>query len=372
MIDIRWTELTLGLSLLFNISFFLYVIVNFRRSVVSPLWQNTRPNKWLLLFSFLLIIFVSPGSSSDWYSYQDLVWNYDLTPGATNHGEPIYRHIVSLVNQNYLLFRIIVWGGAFLLSCMVFNRMGININVAVYFLISVFLLRFNYARATLAMASYFQGLSLLLKPNKNRRVLSFLLAALFLWGAYEFHISMLPVLLLTIVAFLPLDKPYVLIPLLVFLPILATYISNHFYFIDLLEDETIVNSFNRYSEREGVTSNIMGIIANIIMYGAFVIPIIVTTLIVASFNKQIDVYIKRLYRVTISIALFASSFLFMEFQSLIFVYRFLFMTFIPITVICVYLYQNRMMSKPVFSFVVLWGVLSNMQPLFTGLYHLIR
>lgn len=372
MIDLRWTELTPGLSLLFNISFFLFVVLNYRKSVVSPLWPITRLNKWLFLFSFLLIVFVSPGSGSDWYSYQDLVWNYDLTPGATNHGEPIYRHIISLVNRNYLLFRIIVWGGAFLLSCMTFKRMDINTNVAIYFLVSVFLLRFNYARATLAMASYFMGLSLLLRPNKNRRILSYSLAVLFFVGAYEFHFSMLPVLLLTLVAFLPLDKPYVLIILLISLPLLATYISNHFYIIDLLEDETIANSFSRYTEREGVTSNFLGIIANIIMYGAFVIPILITTLIVVRFNKHIDIYIIRMYRVAISIVFFASSFLFMEFQSLIFVYRYLFMTFLPLTIMCVYFYQRKMMSKSVFSFIVMWGIISNIQPLFTGLYHLIR
>lgn len=371
MIDLRWTELTPGLSLLFNISFFLFIVVFYRKNVVSPLWQDKRLNKWLFLFSFLLIIFVSPGSGSDWYSYQDLVWNYDLTPGATNHGEPIYRHIISLVNQNYLLFRIIVWGGAFLLSCVAFKRMDINTNVAIFFLVAVFLLRFNYARATLAMASYFMGLSHLLKPCRIK-VLSYLLVVLFFVGAYEFHISMLPVLLLTIVAFLPLDKSYILLSLLILLPIFATYLSNHFYILDLLDDETIADSFNRYSEREGVVSNIIGIIANIILYGAFVIPILITTVIVIKNNKHIDLYVKRLYRVTISIVLFATSFLFMGFQSLIFVYRFLFMTFIPLTILCVYFYQNKMMSKSVYSFIVLWGILSNMQPLFTGLYHLVR
>ena len=373
MIDLRWTDLSFGISLFFNISFLLYLVVFYRKSVALPTFDDKKSIS-LLLYSLLLVIIVSAGSNSDWYNYQEMVWNYDPRAGASNYGEPFYSFLIAFVNQNYLLFRLFVWGGALLLSCLAFERFSVDINVAVFFLISVFLIRFNYARASLAMSSYFFGLSFLLKPIKRLRVLSFILVALLFWGAYEFHHSLLPILLLTIVAYLPLDKYYVLFLILILLPVGASIISNTVLggsslTIDLLEDEYFSSKVATYSEREYGRSNILGIIGNILMYGAFIIPAFFTTILVTHNSKSIELPVKRLYRLMISIVLFAVSFLFTRFNSYLFFYRYLFMSMIPLTILCTYLYQNGFMKKRIYTCIVLWGMVSTVQPLLTGLYH---
>lgn len=373
MIDLRWTDLSFGLSLFFNLAFLLFVFVYYKECVSLPAFGEKKRIS-LLLYSLVLVIVVSAGSNSDWYSYQQMVWDFDPTAGATNYGESFYSYLIAFVNQNYLLFRLFVWGGAFILSLFVFARFGVDVNVAVFFLISVFLIRFNYARASLAMSSYFFGLSFLLKPIKSHRLLSFILMALSFWGAYEFHHSLLPILLLTLVVYLPIDKYYVLLLILVLLPFGASIISNSVMSgssltADLFEDDYFTTKIAAYSDREYGQSSLLGIIGNILMYGAFVFPALITTILVARNSKSLELHVKRLYRLMISIVLFSVSFLFMGINSYLFFYRYLFMSMIPLTILCTYLYQNSIMKKNLYICIVLWGIVSTVQPLITGLYH---
>lgn len=371
MIDLNWTSLSFGLSLFFTIAYFLYVIIFYRKYVTNPDWQRLKGNWGLIMFSLFLIIVVSSSNSSDWFSYQQIVWNYDLGYGAINHGEPVYRYIVKLVNKNYLLFRIIIWGGAFLLSCFTFRRFEVNVNVASFFLIAVFLLKFNYSRSTLAMASYFLGLSFLIKPLKNNRIISWILVGLFFLGAYEFHHSLLPVLLLSITAFLPINKPYVIFLLIILLPFLSVIIDRSFHMVDFIGDESISSKFDSYLERESESANFLGYISNVIMYVAFVLPILINTIVVVKYHKVLTPPIVRLFRVTFTIVIFAVSFLFMGLNSYLFVYRYLFMAFIPLTILTVYFYQNQLLSKKFYTIILWCGIIANIQPLIVGLHHLI-
>ena len=368
MIDFNWTESTLGLSLFFLLSYILFVIAFYKRCVYRPLWRRKNTNTLLALFAFFLIIIVSENSGSDWYNYQHMVWNYDLTGWEGNHGERVYYYIIRFVNKNYLLFRLIVWGGAFGLTCMFFKRMDININIAIYFIIAVFLIRYNYSRSILAMASYFYGLSFMIKPLKEQNVLNILIVLLFMLGAYVFHHSLLPLLLLSLVMYFPLNKPFVLFILVVLLPIIAAIIMSYFNIIDTFEDEYLTERFNRYVTQERDGANIFGRIANVLMYGAFAIPIVLTTITIFKNRNLVDITMTRLYRVMIAITLFSLSFLFMGLMSTIFTYRYLFMTTIPIAILAVYLYTNRMMSKKKYAMIVIWGIISNIQLLLYGLY----
>ena len=370
MIDLNWTELSFGLALFFTIAYFLYVVSFYRKCVLHPDWQQTKGNWGLFLFSLFLIIVASNGNTSDWFSYQQIVWNYDFGPQGVNHGEPVYAYIVKFVNKNYLLFRIIVWGGAFLLACITFKRFEVNVNVAAFVLVAAFLLKFNYARASLAMASYFLGLSFLLKPIKNLKVLSIALTALFFWGAYEFHHSLLPVLYITIMAYVPLNR-FSLLVIIVLLPFVVSYLSNSIDVASILEDESIASKFESYTERADGFTNFLGYISKIIGYGSFVIPITIITLSINKQQKKIELPMLRFYRVTIAVFLFAVSFLFMGLQSEFFIYRYLFVTFIPISVLSTYLYENEILSRSKFTIMVLSGICAQAFSFIVGFYHTI-
>ena len=368
MIDLSWTELSVGLALFFNASYARYILSYYRRYSTRFLCNKSSLNKSLVFFSLLLIIFVSSGSNSDWYHYQDMVWNYKFYDGAHNHGEPIYGYIIQFINKNYLLFRLIVWGGAFLIVIRTFKRFELNINTAIFFLIAVFLLKFNYARASLAMSCYFFALSFLIKPEKAGMILNLVVAALFFWAAYEFHHSLLPVILLTSAVYIPLDKPIVAISLIITIPSFASYVFSHLNLLSNFVNEESIQKLGGYIQQETEQANFFGQIRNVIQYGAFVLPLIIDILTVFKHKKVVEISIQRLLRITIAITLFAIMFLFMNIQSTVFTYRYLFMTFIPLTIISVHLFQSGIMKKRLFCLILLWGIGSNVYELLYGLY----
>lgn len=368
MIDLYWTSPTIGLALFFLLAYLFYVLIYYKKNVTHPQRQQYHNNWGLFLFSLLLIIVVSESPNADWYSYQKMIWEYDLSEGAINYGEPIYRYIVQFVNRNYLLFRLVVWGGAFLLARITFRRFGLNVNIASFVLVSVFLIKFNYARASLGMACYFFGLSFLLKPSKKGKFIDLLIIILSFIGAYEFHHSMLVLLAFTLLIYLPLDKPVVLLGLLLALPVMASIISHNFDFVNFFNDEYLSNKVQGVVAFTAESANIYGIISAIISYGAFVVPLLVTLIIMFKHQKELEISIVRLFRLTVCVDLFALSFLFMGLDSNLLFYRHLFMTFIPLTVLSVYFYEKQLMSRKWFSFIVLWGIMSQSYTLIFQIY----
>lgn len=371
MIDLNWTKPSSGLAFFFLIAYLCYVIVYYRKNVKYPQWQHNQINWGLFLFSLFLIIVVSDSWNSDWYSYQKLVWEYDFRVGAANYGEPIYSFIVRFVNRNYLLFRLFVWGGAFLLTRFSFRRFGLNVNIASFVLVSVFLLKFNYARATLGMSCYFFGLTFLLKPLK-KGILDLIIISLSFIGAYAFHHSMLVLLAFTLLVYLPLDKPVVLLVLAMLLPAIGFVMSKNVNFVDAFDDEYLTNKVQGGLAHTAEPANLYGVISNIISYGAFVIPLLATLIIVFKNKKELDISIVRLFRLMVCVDLFALSFLFMGLPSYLLVYRHLYMTFIPLTILSVWFYEKRLMRRKWLSFIVLWGILSQSYSLFYQLYNTLR
>ena len=368
MIDFSWTECTRGLSLFFVFIYLLFVVVYYKKNVTNFSFQKNRGNFWMILFALLLILIVAASNQSDWFSYQRLVKEYDFTPGAFHHTEPIYGVIIRIVNRNYLLFRIVVWGGAFLLVSLTLQRFEVNPNISIFFIISAYLLTFNYARATLAMAFYFYGLSFLIKPIKGFRIWSLLLMAVFFFCAYSFHHSLLALVFLTIMAYMPLNKPYMIVIMLIALPFIAMLVQNSFAFVDAFEEESLSNKLELYSNVQKGRMNLFGLLRYTIQYGSFYVPIVLDTIIVMKHYRQLDRPIIRLHRVMLAITVFSLTFLFMGLENQIMYYRFLYMTFIPIVIISVYLLEHSLLKKRQYTAIVLLGMLNQLYTLLYAIY----
>lgn len=354
MFDFTWSDHTIGNVLYCAVIYLLFVLLFYKKYVKYALYQEHKSNQWLMLTALILII--TACIDGDWFHYREMVHNYDFIAGAYNHGEPVYAFIISFVKKNYLLFRIFVWGGAFVLTFFTFKRFEINVNTAVFFIIVLFLVKFNYSRATLGMSSYFLGLSFLLKPIKRKKMLSFIVAAFLMLLAYDFHHSMITLVVLTIVAYLPMDKPFVVIIMLLLLPIVSSVLHNNLFLIDQWENEYLSDKFSHYIERETGPSNMLGIIGGIIGYGVFVIPLFLNTIVVFKNNRLIETPMKRLFRIVLSTSVLAFAFALMKLDSTIFIYRILYMTYIPLTILTVYFYEKGFVKLKQYSLIVFWGV----------------
>jgi hypothetical protein len=367
MIDLTWTKTTVGLVLFFTILYLLFVFLYYKKYAYKPQFQHKKLDIVLAFYAFILILIVAPNEGSDWFSYQEHVWQYDFK-SLYQHYEPIYGVIIGLVNKNYLLFRIIVWGGAFLLTCYAFKRFKVNRNLGIFFIITVFLLTFNYARSTLGMSCYCVGLSLLLKPTKGYTLINYLFALFFFFCAYSFHHSLLILVGMTFAIFLPLDRPVIIIAALLLVPTAAAIMYGYFELAENLGDEDVSEKLRLYEEVEKASWNLNGTIRYAIQYGAFYFPIIVNTIAVIKNKNQLEAVYIRINNVILATVLASTAFLFMGFDNLIFVYRILFMTMIPSSILTVFLYQNKFLKRRMYTAVLLWGVAGTLFPLLYGIY----
>lgn len=355
MIDFTWTDHTAANILYCGVIYLMFIVLFYNRYVTNALNQSNRND--YLLFGVAFVLIITACIDGDWFSYREMVVDYDFSVGAYNHGELIYAFIISFVKKNYLLFRIIVWGGAWLFTYFAFKRFEVNVNIAMFFLIAVFLIKFNYSRATLGMASCCLGASYLLKAKNGFLVINLVLAAFFFWLGYEFHNSMLLLIIVSIIIIpLPVDRPFLIVVFFITLPIIAYFVSNLFSFIDLLENEYLSEKFFHYLDRTTNKSNFFGIILNIINYGVFIIPLVFDTIVINNHRRDIPIVIIHLYRIVISVTILSFSFLFMGLESTVFVYRILFMSFIPLIIITVYLFENKFLSFRRYAIIVQWGV----------------
>lgn len=376
MIDITYTELTLGLSITCLVIFLVITASNWYPCTWPgedrPLAPERKLYFTLSFFAFSLFCCIN----SDFFHYQEMVWQYDFTSGAMNHGEPIYGAIIELVGKNYLLFRIIVWGSALFIIRLTFHRFCIDSYVAQFFLFSCFFLTFSYARASLAMAIYFYGLSFLLVPSERSQLFNIICGIGLIISSYFFHHSMLIAIILTIVCIWPFNK-WILISIIVSLPIIIRVFDLLFFPIlssqDFFAGDDTMSKFSRYVEAERETANWKGHLQDIISYLRFFAPLIVLS-IAQYIRKEIEVpsYIDRLFKITFSLIVISLLFLSLGLDNKVFFYRILFMTYIPLTILIAFHVHEGSISRRMFIALTIYGILSQLYSFFIVTYSLIK
>ena len=224
-------ETTLFHLVLFFI-IYLTMIVRYRKvlfskgEVLYPSgWKNNIP--FLLCCLFLIIAAFNRG---DFFHYFDIVKNFNSIP--VTHMERFYEWLIVALNSNYLLWRIVVWGGAFLLFLLTAKRMNLNSVLPSLVLFACFINCFNYSRFSLACAVYFWGLSFILRPIGNK-ILSYILGGALILSCQFFHSSTSVLIIITPVIWLPYSKQVIILAIIltpIILKLLPSYIMETVFF----------------------------------------------------------------------------------------------------------------------------------------------
>ena len=223
---------------------------------------------------------MTPFFSGDFYHYIEWVEKANVLWDINefSHIEIAYQYISSFVNGSYFPFRFIVWGGEILLIGITAKRYDVSVKLTLYLILLLFPVLYSYARASLAMAVYFFGLSFVLKPIKNR-LLSYILAALFIIICPIFHRSIYVLIAITPITLLPLFYSF-RSKWKLFLYILCIAISVYAFskvllYLDLVEiigDETLQAKLTKYSEKEvlekGLAGKLKTLLENIFRWGS--------------------------------------------------------------------------------------------------------
>lgn len=359
MFDFPFHEASVWTGLYCLLFYLIIVISNYRSGLKFP-YQipiSSSKRRWTIFFIGFFI--VTHCSNGDFFHLQESVYYYWKVRGNTWNitDEEFYSKLALFVEGNYFLFRIIVWGGAFVAFCWTAKRMEISVYYAAILLIATHSLIFGYARASLAMAVYFLGLSFLSKPSKSK-LLSYCIGFFLIFLSLKFHNSAIIMIAMTLMLFVPMRK-WNIILVLVLIPLIAVVFKDYFALIAFSDstDEAIAKKIQNYSERE-LQHGISGIINMILEYTSFYLPFILTSiaLFFKEGYKKCPVEILRFYKVAFGLVFVSIVFAFLGSSYITFVYRILFMSMIPVTLIVTKLYQIQLLSRKHLMWIVISGV----------------
>lgn len=314
--------------------------------------MQSKKDKNLSVCFAMVLLAVIAFHGDDWFHYADSVRQMRIdTMGDTNL-EPIYYFIVQFIHQNYILFRIVVWGIAYILLWNTVKRLKIEISCFNFIFIICFLTTFNYARASLAMAVFFCGYSFLVKPTENKRHISILLGLLLMMSSLFFHKSAIfAICMAPFSLFIKINRKLVLIILCLFLLFFTTFISliNQEIFPRLFEanNSNLIDTETAYiymaKEIESETRNFLGNVRYFLSYACYYLCALLHLVLVFK-NKYmlLPSYIKRFYNLGL-IILLASNIFLIDFgvNTFVFFYRTLYFSMIPFAISISYLYQNN-------------------------------
>lgn len=350
MFDIHVVELTKELYFTANIFYILIIMLFWKRNVTY--FDDPMPSQKLMTF-IIIIFLLFAFDGGDYYHYCRKVHEGDM-----EKNEEIYSYIVELVGRNYLLFRLIIWGGALLIFQKTARRFNLNVPRTTFILFAMFITIFDYARASLAMSIYFLGLSYICVPSKNK-VFSYIYAVALIITSTYFHRSMAIAGIMTIMAFLPLNKKTI--------PLMLMFFAVSGFFLNSLLDtflgaQMFSDDINSKIERTAGIDiewemSTFEWIRRYIEYSLFFGPLIL--LYYKFFYKPEQVISEsfvKLYKVALGMVLLALATLITDLQSFVLFYRFLYMAMIPVVLLVSYSRQEMIISEKMFLTIMRVGV----------------
>lgn len=356
----------------------------FRGNVTHIYEQENNKTRTILLFCGLLLFALTSFMNGDFFHYYEFMSEYKTRVyGDQERGlEIFYQYLIYFINGNYPLFRLAVWGSSLILIVFAAQKFRVNVYHTLFIILAGYIIVFSYARATLAMAVLSVGLVLASIASLYpffKRFRSTLVAILIIISSIYFHRSMLPIIFIAFGWILMPWKRQLsryslwLFPVLVAIcsMILNIAFEEVFLMANTIDDQTgMLDKAEFYAEQEAVETNVNGHIRLALHYSVFFVPFVIISIFFRSTQtvRMLDNHIIWLYQAIYLLFVFATSFLFVDMDSNVLFYRYLYMTFIPLTILIVYLKDRRLLEKRHYLWMVTCFIISNLCQLFLFIY----
>lgn len=328
---------------------------------------SSRRLYFALFMWFLFDVFAFWGS--DWFhlyvAYKDIQVENLIV-------EDVYTWIAhNLAPNNYILFRIIVWGAAQFFLWDTFRRISISSHLLLAVFLSVWLIWFSYARVSLAMAMAFWGLTIYHKSH-GISIIPKIIGLCAIAASFYFHKSAIFIIFVSLLTILTskVNKITFIICLIAF-PLFA-YILNDgvvdsvlLTMTDKTEDlDNYITKAQYYMESDEIDKGIGPLIGLLLERIPYYLIIVLGGIALFSTNNNtspinneesldapvdndeivftIPEDIKVFIRALLYIVLFSSLFLFNSSVNTQIIYnRFIRFSFVPATIILAYLLENN-------------------------------
>lgn len=336
-------------------------------------WLQPNRKATFFMVTTIFIMTITCFVDHDYYSYWDLVVNDQMDLTTFSLEDP-YFYIIETVHNNYFLFRLLIWGCALFFFCKASNILNLSLAHTSFVLGACFMITFAYARASLAMAMVFFGYILFFQNIRKKFWPCLLGIAIFISGFYFHRSIVLAMVMILIMPFLKFKKSWIFF-YIILIPIFflaVRYYYNYLLLNSEILDEDTANKLIRYNEADHGRPNLLGIIANILNYGRFYVPIGLAIYALYLKNKVylVPIIFRNLLKISVGITFVASCFLFFELDTSVFVYRFLYMAMIPLCFIIVEMYKKKVWTRGQYIFSILFGIIYSLYRFTYGLYSL--
>lgn len=298
---------------------------------------------------FIVLFCIYAFYDLDYFSYLNF-FESSSRDTDISHLESVYLWIAHFVGNSYLLFRLVIWGGAFWLLLVIFKRSYADRNIALLFFITLYLTKFAYGRVSLAMALAFCGFILIFKFSKRKllRILYILFGLVIICSSYFFHKStpfVFIIMTLSILA-LPMNRKMLCISGVLYIFIIyifqnfgAEFVLNIDNANDSLVDISSTQGYLLADKREsGIGAFVQRILERIPYY------IIIYIYVKAVWQGKYEdwpVHIKAMSNCSFCIIILSTLFAFgSSINTTVMYYRFLYFSMIPNVVMLSYCYSK--------------------------------
>ena len=163
--------------------------------------------------------------------------------------EELYIWVIKQLSPSYIIFRFIVWGAALFFFYKTLENLKLNISYALFFFISIYLIWFSYARASLSMALMFYGLSVIHSQDRHKFSKKLLGWGMILISFYFHKSSIFGIAVIVLSEFLlsiKIKRTWVVVIACLSFPILLHYLSvfmnNQLLQIEM-QEENVLNDY---------------------------------------------------------------------------------------------------------------------------------
>lgn len=186
--------------------------------------------------------------------------------------EELYVRIAMFVNNNFLLWKVVVYGSCLIFTYYTIKRLNVKNNITMMYYVLMCLPTIGTSRAVLAFSIFLFGFSFF---NKESKKIYKIIGAIIVISSYYAHSSMIVPILLTPFIFLKFNKRFAYILILLF-PIFV-YLFNNYYELFLYNESSdayFSQKFNNYNEHGyGTERSITMTILNYILYFVIIPPV---------------------------------------------------------------------------------------------------
>lgn len=312
-------------------------------------WAFVRPDfsvrysKKYSLVALVFIFCITAIYCGDWVHMQTIVLSIFNSEYEQGHSiEIVYYWLTNFLNGNYLLFRIVVWGGGLYFLMRSFKESHLDPYRCLFFLFGIYITTFAYSRSGAAHAVFFCGLVTLFQSKEYRKNTSLITGIVLLIASVFLHRSMLALVILTPLVLVPMNRrTYVLL-------LIGVMVLFSFMWIGILEGAIdAMMEYDEFSHRIELYENTSGnYIMSYDINGLFflwykgIIHIPFWFCIIHISKNKVPYCIQAVYRFSILLYMFTIMMMLVYGSASTFYYRYEAMLYIPITIMVGYLFQN--------------------------------